>query len=138
MILLIIALPLSIFKLGMGTTSLIILSLIYLTIVNMLCYAYIKREDLELSNKAIAELAFEALACPPFALNMIRNISLRKCLSTAPVEFATEVLKMEGLKEFIGILDEKLSEELEFQDEENNPRSIEIIKYREKIKGMIK
>jgi hypothetical protein len=137
MFLLIIALPIVIFKLGIGTSSLVILSLIYLTIINMLCYAYIKKEDLGLSNKAFAELAFEALICPPFALNLIRNISLRHLLCKNPVKFSAEELENEDFKKFIGVLVEKLTEEFELEDEEDSLRSIELINYREKIKGMI-
>jgi hypothetical protein len=136
MFLLIIALPIVIFKLGIGTSSLVVLFLIYLTIISMLCYTYFKKEDLGLSNKAFAELAFEALACPPFALNLIRNISLRHLLCKNPVKFAAKRLENEDFKKFIEMLDDKLTEKLELEDEENSPRSIELIKYREKIKGM--
>ena len=136
MFLLVIALPTVIFKLGIGMPALLVLSLIYLTVINMLYYVYIKKEDLELSNKAFAELAFEAIACPPFALNLIRNISLRHSLCINPVDFAAEKLKNEDFKKFIEMLDEKLPEKLELEDEESSPRSIELIKYREKINGM--
>jgi hypothetical protein len=136
MFLLIIALPMVIFKLGIGTSSLVVLTLIYLTIINMLFYAYFKKKDLGLSNKAFAELAFEALACPPFALNLIRNISLRHSLCKNSVKFAAKELENEDFKKFIKMLDEKLTEEIELEDEENSPRSIELIKYREEIKDM--
>lgn len=136
MILLLIALPVSIFKLGMGTVTLVVVFFIYLTIISMLCYAFVKKDDLLLDNRAFMEFAFEALACPPFALNFIRNISLRYPIHSSPVDFATSVLHGDDLNTFIVALDEKLVEELELQDEEDSHRSIEIINYREKLKEL--
>lgn len=137
MISLLIALPLTIYKLGMGTPTLIVVSFIYLNILCLLCIAYIKKDDLKLNNKAFIKLAFEALACPPFALNFIRHISLRHSFHSTSVGFAMSVLRDNDLKTFIEGLDEKLAEELELENEEDNHRSIEIIGYRQKIKGMI-
>ncbi len=137
MVLLAIVFPFVIFRLGAGVDFLKVLFLIYFTIINMLCYIYIKRVNLGLDKKTFATLAFDALACPPFAINLLRKISLRHMLCKNPVEFAAKKLEPEAFKRFIEELNKRLSEELECEDEENSPRSLELVKYREKLIGML-
>lgn len=137
-VLLTVVLPIVILRLGTGIEFLKVLFLIYYTIFNMLFYVYIKRINLGLNKKAFATLAFDALACPPFAINLIRKISLRHMLCESPIKFAEKMLEPEDFKCFFNAFDNKLTEELECEDEENSPRSLELIEYREKLIGMLK
>jgi len=54
------------------------LLLTYLVIVVMLAQVYRRRKALNLSARAVLALAFDALLCAPFALNIVRKISLRQ------------------------------------------------------------
>lgn len=137
MVLLVVVLPIVMFKFGAGIGFLKVLFLIYATILNMLVYVYFKKADLGLDNKAFASLAFDSLACPPFAINFLRKISLRHELCNNPIEFAAKKLEPEKFKRFVEELNKKLEEELECEDEESSTRSIELIKYREKLMGML-
>ena len=136
-VLLAIVLPFVMFRLGTGVEFLMVLFLMYFTIISMLCCVYIKRTNLGLDKKAFASLAFDAIACPPFAINLLRKISLRHVLCKNPIEFAAKKLEPHSFKRFVEELDKKLSEELECEDEENSLRSIELIKYRENLLGML-
>jgi hypothetical protein len=137
MVLLVIALPTVMFQFGTGALFLKTLFLIYFTILNMLAYVYFKKVNLGLDNKSFASLAFDSLACPPFAINLLRKISLRHTLCNNPLEFAKKELKPESFKRFIEELNQKVSEELDSENDENNSRSLELINYREKLLGML-
>jgi len=50
--------------------------MLYLSIVLALVWLWIHRARFELSRRRLAGLSFESLACSPFALNLIRKISL--------------------------------------------------------------
>ncbi|MBI4988462.1 MAG: hypothetical protein HZC23_06520 [Rhodocyclales bacterium] len=49
---------------------------LYLSILVALVLLWHKREQLSISHRRFAALAFESLICPPFALNMIRHVSV--------------------------------------------------------------
>jgi hypothetical protein len=136
MILLVVVLPVVMLRLGAGVVFLVVLFLIYFTILNMLGYIFIKKVNLQLTNKAFLSLAFDSLACPPFAINMLRKISLRMQICNNPVEFSRLILKPNDFKKFAATLIDKLAEELDFEDELDSQRSNELINYREKILGI--
>ncbi|MFD0914679.1 hypothetical protein [Methylophilus luteus] len=135
MLLLIFVLPLVIFKLGIGTPALITLMLVYLLVIAMLFYIYTKREKLGLSKRQVLSLAFEATSCPPFAINLIRKITIKRSIASCPLEFAFKVLEPQDFKNFAEELDKKLSEKMEYEiDHETNTQ---IMNYRKKIMSMI-
>ena len=135
MTLLIFVLPVVMFRFGTRFEFLFVLLLIYLTIVTMLVLVYRKRERLGLDNKAFASLAFDSLACAPFAINLLRKISLRYTLCNNPVEFAAKRLEQKSFVQLVESLDKKISEELE-HEKEGSPRSIELMHYRGKLLEM--
>lgn len=137
MVSLVIVFPVVMFKYGTGIELLKVIFFIYFMIINMLVYTYIKKDDFFLNKKAFLSLAFDSLACPPFAINILRKISLRSGLCNNPVEFARKTLDLETFKIFIAMLANKVSEDLECEDEEDSLRSIELINFREKILGML-
>jgi hypothetical protein len=53
-----------------------------------LTLVWLKRVEYQVSGKRLAALAFESLSCPPFALNLVRHLSLG---SQARADFATMV-----------------------------------------------
>ena len=50
--------------------------LLYLSIVTLLAYMGLHRNELKVTGKQVGKYAFEFLTCPPFALNAIRTVSL--------------------------------------------------------------
>jgi hypothetical protein len=137
LVMLVIVFPVVMIKYGTGIELLEVIVLIYLTIISMLAYTFIKKEDLCLNKKAFFSLALDSLACPPFAINILRKISLRTPLCINSIEFAKQTLHPEVFKSFIESLANKVSEELECEDEEDNPRAIELINFHKKLLGMM-
>ena len=133
MLLMLIVFPLVTYNHGLGSTALIILMLIYLTIIVMICYLYIKKEFYGLSNTNFTALAFESIACPPFALNILRKLSLKCPFQQDPIKFAVKNLDVASFKTFKEQLAESLAEQLEWEVEECSPRSLYLGKYRKKL-----
>lgn len=48
----------------------------YVAALSALGYLWCYRERFQCSKRSVAHLAFESLTCPPFALNLIRHLSL--------------------------------------------------------------
>lgn len=111
-----VGLPLVIFKFGTGVEFLITLAVIYLTIIGMLGMVYFKRDSLGLSGKAFASIVFDSIACPPFAINMVRKISLRYVVRLNPVEFALQHFEKEQFCLLASAIQARLDEELELVD----------------------
>lgn len=133
MMMMLILFPLVTYKFGLGIIALVLLLLIYLTIIVMLCYLYIKKEFYGLSKKKFIALAFESIACPPFALNMLRKLSLKCPFQQDPIKFAVKKLDADGFNTFKKKLIEKLSEQLDWENEEASPRSLYLTKYRKRL-----
>lgn len=73
---LLVLLPLGFFT-AFGTTALAAaLLLVFPSIIAALVWVWLNREALSLTTGRFAQLAFELLVCPPFALNMVRHLSL--------------------------------------------------------------
>ena len=69
-----VVLPLGLFALGESALLLAAL-LLYASIAAALVWTGVNRGRLGVSRARMAALAFESLACPPFALNLVRRIS---------------------------------------------------------------
>ena len=136
MILLIIILPLSIFNYGVGFITLMSLLLIYIIILGMLIYTFLYRRKLGLDTKVFFSLAFEAISCPPFALNIIRKITLRQQPCSCSIEFASKYLEVKDSKEFCNKLHQKITEELLDEDNESSSPNNALKKYRDKLLSM--
>jgi hypothetical protein len=89
MFLLLVALPLIAWTLGAGIVLLGIFGAFYLAIIAALIVVYRRRGTLHLTRKAFWSLAFDALACAPFAINMVRKITVRRGITGDPIAFAS-------------------------------------------------
>lgn len=69
-----------------------LLALVYLPTVLATWYVARRRLRLGLSRREVAAIAFDVVACPPFALNLARRLTLRCGLAQAAPEFADTVL----------------------------------------------
>ncbi|HEU0188091.1 MAG TPA: hypothetical protein VFR06_09390 [Gallionellaceae bacterium] len=128
-----IVLPLVIFLLGTGTAFFITLLIIYLTIVVALVLVYLRRKTLGLAGKGFSSLAFDALACPPFAINLVRKISLGSGLRLDPVEFARRHLEHQQFESLVKALLGRVDEELEVEDEDS-PRGKKLRDFRNRLR----
>lgn len=70
-----------------------LLALIYLPTLLAVAYLARRRSVLGLARRDVAAIAFDVLACPPFALNLVRRVSLRCGLAQPAAAFAETVLE---------------------------------------------
>lgn len=118
----IVGLPLVIFKLGTGPVFFAVVASIYFTILLMLVITYFKRHALGLSGRDFMGLAFEAIACPPFSINLVRKITLCHKTKLNPIAFALQNFEQERFNLLAGAIIARLDEELELGDEGSTQR----------------
>lgn len=133
--LLLIGLPIVLLGFGTGLGLLLLLGVIYFTISLMLAQIYQQRDELGLSWKIFAKLAFDSLACAPFALNLVRKITLRRTLVGDPICFAHQVLDVDAFTLLVQSLCHRVDEEIEFEDEAS-PRHGALKDFRNRIASM--
>lgn len=135
LVLLLAGLPLVLFFFGTGAGLLILLGAVYFTISAMLIQTYRQREELGLPGKTFAKLAFDSLACAPFALNLVRKLTLRRSLVEDPISFAHQVFDDATFARLVSVLCNRVDEELEFEDEASS-QYIALKDYRNRITSM--
>lgn len=135
-ILLMIGIPIVLFIFGTGLGFLLLIGLIYLIIVIMLTLIYRQKETFGVSGNVIAKLAFDSLACPPFALNLIRKITLRYAFAGDPICFYREVSDPNHFAQLIHSLCQRIDEMIDFEDEAS-PRYSALQSYKKNIAGMV-
>ena len=91
-VLLVALLPLALLLWRRWEVMLLLLGAIYLLSACMVLYSVRVRVALGLSRAALVSLAIDTLACPPFALNVVRKISLRHATGMDGLQFATATL----------------------------------------------
>lgn len=143
LVLLLIGLPLTVFWFGTGLGLILLFGVVYVFIVMMLVYTYLYREILGLSVKSFAMLAFDSLACAPFAINLVRKITLRRSLAGDPISFAHKNFDADTFARLVSALCDRVDEEilywdssLEFEVEEISLRN-ELETFRNRITGMV-
>ena len=129
-ILMCICMPVSIFIYGTGLAFLSIVFAIYTTILVMLGLLYRKRYQLEISNKAYISLMFDCIACPPFAINLVRKITWQYPIKFNPVDFALKNLSVEDFRNLIDSLISRLDLQL-LSLEDNTTQYIRLLAYKE-------
>jgi hypothetical protein len=82
------ALPVALYWLGAGLAALGVFGLFYLATLLALVIVFVRRARFALSTRAFWALAFDVLACAPFAVNMTRKIALRHGLAGEPLRYA--------------------------------------------------
>lgn len=112
------ALPLGLFtRLGEGAL-LAALLLIYANIVLALAWLWLHRATFALSGRKFAALAFESLACPPFALNLVRRISRETPIAEDLAVAGRRLLKPERWQQARAMLVARIDEELAFAEDD--------------------
>lgn len=110
-------LPAVIFTRGTGLLFLGTLAVVYLTILLALGLVYASRAGLALSSKQFASLAFDSLACPPFAINLLRKITLTKAAGLNPVAYAHQHFTKECFAELAAKIKERLTEAMDYEED---------------------
>jgi hypothetical protein len=69
---------------------------LYASALGCVAWTWRCRRLFALDRKAFAALAFDVLACPPFAINIVMKLTLRIGLPHAPEDFARRMLPREA------------------------------------------
>ncbi|HXC59600.1 MAG TPA: hypothetical protein VN645_09795 [Steroidobacteraceae bacterium] len=96
--------------LGAGVVVLAQFTLYYLLVVAALVLVFRRRGPLALSTRAFWSLAFDVLACGPFAVNLLRKLSLRRDPGD-PVAFAVREFDAGTRAELAQLISRRLEEE---------------------------
>ncbi len=132
LVLQLIILPMIVYYYGSGVKLLIVFAAIYFTILGALIYIFCNRDNLYISRTKFLSLAFESLACPPFALNIVRNISLNYPELNDPLMIAKKVFDTASYKTFCGDLASVVEKNMSFIDV-NSSHYKDLNKYLEMI-----
>ena len=73
----------------------------------------LNRRRLALSSKRLTALAFESLICPPFALNLVRHVSLASPRQGDLVELGHRLLSGEQWNRILRLILERLDDDIE-------------------------
>jgi hypothetical protein len=87
---------------------------VYAVIIFILFQVHRHRKALNLSGRAVAAIALDALLCAPFALNIVRKIGLRQRFDTDLRVVAATRLSPQAVRDLVGILDERIHASLQF------------------------
>lgn len=115
------ALPLLLLVYPHPIALLVLLALIYGCAATLVWQMWDGRNVLELDNRAFASLAFEALSCPPFAINTVRKLCLRRGLRGDMVEVGRRMLDGVGTRRLRDVLTARIAMASVFEDE-SSPR----------------
>ncbi len=130
--LVLLALPLGIFFLASTNLLLVILLSIYFLSLTLVTNLWFDRRNLNLTNKEVVSIAIDAIACPPFAVNIVKKISLKMRSENSPINFANKHLSKKDLAIFNNILFERVNESLE-ENESNLDWCEKLIKFKKGI-----
>lgn len=114
--LLLVALPLISWTLGAGLWMLLLFALFYLLALAALSITFIRRERLSLAPRRFWQLAFDALACAPFSINIVRRITAQHTLAANPVLFAAQEFDAVTRQQTLQLLRARIAEQLAGED----------------------
>lgn len=109
---------------------------VYGTILLLLWQLYRARRYLGLHNKFVAKLVFDALVCPPLALNIVRKITLGHSIPGDPVCFAQMKFSAESFQDLIAALCRVQDAWLQCMAEDN-PKYAEVKAYQKSLKEFL-
>jgi hypothetical protein len=89
---------------------------IYIVILATLILIFAKKDALGISNRQFLALSFESMACAPFALNLLRKLTLHRSINSDPIEFAREMFRRETFYRLLDAVCERIDEQIEFTE----------------------
>jgi len=132
LLVILLVLPVELLLYGTGVELLAVMAAFYLVIIVALVVLYVRRRELRLTGRAFAALCFDALACAPFAINLVRKLTLRRSLLGNPIEFAGRVFEPAALAILIGAVTARVTEE-QLREEPHSPRWEELELFRQRL-----
>lgn len=130
-------LPLVLLIYGSGVQLLLLFVCVYGTIVVVAYLLYRNRRPLQLTTRRLLLLLFECLACPPFAVNVLRKVTYRSALIGDPISFAMRVLDRDTFCRLVSDVCERIEMQLCWFDE-GAARYSALVAYRDHIRGLAK
>jgi hypothetical protein len=109
-----VALPYTLLVMQSAQALLAWIATVYTAIILSLFQVYRYRKALNLSGRAVAAIALDALLCAPFALNIVRKIGLRQRFDDDLRVVAATRLSPQAVRDLAGILDERIQASLQF------------------------
>lgn len=135
-LLVLLGLGLPLFVYSQASNALVLLAIaIYGIGLAIAVLLYRRRSALGLGKGAMAELAIEAVLCPPLALNVVRKITLRRTLIDDPIAFAQNALRRDRFLALLAAIEKWIEEELHFE-EDGSARREELHRLRERLGAM--
>ena len=131
---LLIALPWLALTFGIGLYFLYGIAAAYALIVAMLALTWRDRAALGLSTRDLMALAFDALACPPFAINLVRKLGLRRTLAIDPLEIAATRLPRSDASHLWRAIKRGLDDEL-MQLQDDSERAVRLRAFYADLEG---
>ena len=110
-------LPLGLFSVLGDWSLLLALAMLYLGIAGALLWLGARRRQLGLSPRQLGVLVFELLACPPFAVNVIRRVAVEMPLEADLMSVARQLQTPADWSETRGELIARLEEQIDAEDE---------------------
>jgi hypothetical protein len=134
--LLLVALPVDLFLFGTGPELLALMGAFYGVILAALGYTYARRAVLRLSVRSFLALSFDALACAPFSINLVRKLALRRSLAGNPIDFARRRFDPATFAALIAAVSGRVSDEQQ-REFGQTPRWLELESYRQALAAMV-
>lgn len=106
---LLVALPLLLWVFPHPLAVLALFAVIYASAACLALQLWRYRRVLELANRDLALLAFEVLACPPYAINVVRRLGLRRGLPDDTLAFAARILDARELSRLRAAIESRIS-----------------------------
>lgn len=135
LLVILLALPVELLLYGTGIELLAVMAAFYLVTLATLACIFARRRELRVSGRSFLALCFDSLACAPFAINLVRKLTLRRALVGNPIAFAARTFEPAVFSSLLGAVSRRVSEE---QQRENGqtPRWSELEAYRSKLAAM--
>ena len=129
---LLLALPVELLLLGTGIELLALMAAFYAVVLASLGYIYARRRQLHVSGRSFLALSFDSLACAPFAINLVRKLSLRRSLAGNPIDFARRTFEPVAFSALIHAVSQRVSAEQQ-REYGQTPRCAELEAYRKEL-----
>ncbi|HEY4367718.1 MAG TPA: hypothetical protein VGN07_10845 [Steroidobacteraceae bacterium] len=132
--LLLVAIPMASLLYGAAESLLVLFAVFYLLMLVALAIVVRRRKVLSLSGKECFALAMHILLCAPFAVNLVRRLSLRWKLPATPLQFANSNFDASARSKTIELIKSRVDQTLQTLDPET-PRAVRLIEFRQRLEG---
>lgn len=135
LLVILLVLPVEMLLYGTGVELLAVMALFYLVILAALVFIHSRRRELQLTGRAFAALCFDALACAPFAINLVRKLALRRSLAGNPIAFAAEAFEPPALAGLVDTVTARVNED-QLREASHSPRWEMLEAYKQKLNAL--